>query len=83
MQLQAHVKKYEERYFTLAMILTVTLVFVAVIFNRPVKVSVLENVFIEVGGGAEGPPEFYEKAITLEDGRTIYLSDGQCRIKEE
>ncbi|MCP4897030.1 MAG: hypothetical protein GY906_08650 [bacterium] len=54
---------------------------VAVFLNRPVKVSILENVFIEVGDGAEGPPEFYEKAVVLEDGRTVYLSNGGCRVK--
>ena len=54
----------------------------AMLLNRPVKVNILENVFIEVGAGRQGPPEFFEKAVVLEDGRTVYLSaGGGCKVR--
>lgn len=56
---------------------------IAVFSSRPMKVSIFENVFIEVGPNEVGPPEFYEKIIELEDGRKIYLSDGSCKIRED
>lgn len=65
----------------IACILLIVLL-VALFLNRPLKVSILENVFIELGENEVGLPEFYEKAVVLEDGRIIYLSNGECKIKE-
>ena len=55
---------------------------VAVILNRPVKVSILENVYIEVGEGQAGPPAYYENVFELEDGRTVYVVEDTCRVEE-
>jgi len=66
--------------WVIAILLVVLLA--ALFLNRPVKVSILENVYIEVGEGVAGPPAFYEKAIVLEDGRTIYIS-GDCEVREQ
>jgi hypothetical protein len=74
------IDRFKQYVCVLALALVVLLV--ALFLNRPVKVSILENVFIEVGEGQAGPPEFYEKAVVLEDGRTVYLSNGGCKVKE-
>jgi hypothetical protein len=55
----------------------------AMFMNRSVKLSIMENVFIEVGGEQVGPPEFYEKVIQLKDGRTIYIYEDSCKVGEE
>jgi hypothetical protein len=64
------------------LIVVLLLVVIAILFNRPMKVSMTENVFIEVGEGEAGPPEFYRLAIELPDGREIYLSNGSCKIRK-
>ena len=58
----------------------VLVIFFAVLFNRPVKVSVFENVYIEVGAGEAGPPVYYEEMIDLEDGRKVIIEEDSCRI---
>jgi len=63
-------------------ILALIAVIVAVSLNRPVKVSVLENVYIEVGSGEAGPPAVYDEVIELPDGRKVYISGDSCRIEE-
>ena len=54
----------------------------AVILNRPVKVSILENVYIEVGEGQAGPPAYYENVFKLKDGRTVYVVEDTCRVEQ-
>ena len=62
-------------------ILALAVAVAAVILNRPVKVSVLENVYIEVGEGQAGPPAYYENVFRLEDGRTVYVVEDSCRVE--
>jgi hypothetical protein len=57
-------------------------IILAISFNRPVKVSVLENVYIEVGAGEAGPPVKYDQVIDMEDGRKIFVTGDSCTVKE-
>jgi hypothetical protein len=63
-------------------LLGLLIVLLAVIFNRSVKVSILENVFIEVGGDEMGPPQFFPTAIELPDGRTVYFPCEPQEVKQ-
>ncbi len=62
-------------------VLALIAIILAISFNRPVKVSVLENVYIEVGGGEAGPPAKYDKVIELEDGRKVFITGDSCEVK--
>jgi len=64
-------------------VLALVAIILAVSFNRPVKVSVLENVYIEVGAGEAGPSVVYDEIIELEDGRKVYIAGDSCRIQGE
>ena len=76
------------------LLLVFGVILLAVFFNRPVKVSVSDNIFIEMGieevnvgvvkePMLEGPPESYRATIELSEGKTVYvLMDGSCRVEE-
>ena len=65
------------------MILLLLIGIIAVILNRPMKISVLENVYIEVGAGEAGPPVKYDEIIELPDGRKVYIAGDSCRLEEK
>lgn len=66
----------------------------AVVFKRPVKVSVSDNIFIELGineasigvieTAPEGPPARYVATFELASGKRVYVNlDGSCRVEEK
>lgn len=76
------------------LLLVFGIIVLAVLAERPVKVSVSDNAFIEMGieevnigvvkePMIEGPPESYRATIELSEGKTVYvLMDGSCRVEE-
>ena len=66
----------------------------AVVLERPVKVSVSDSIFIEMGineanigviaNAPEGPPAHYVATFELASGKKVFVNlDGSCRVEEK